>query len=260
VLHGAEHVGADAVNGIASFGNAMADNPGDVGGMLGGTLLMGAGAIGDAGGAVLDATGIGAVAGVPANALSTAAVLSGGSLAMASAGDLARHAAGDDRVEPVQTGDGSAPQDPRLTPGTQEYKDFIKELAKDPAHGGEISDKSIREAVVGAQAEADGDIPGPLTRAPFDENGTDVGEFTDSTGQNWDVKSSPDVQPDYGMNPGQPIKPQTDAKFTGMINEELGKGIKVLLDPHGMTPDRLAHLQELVANNPEWEGKVIWGR
>jgi hypothetical protein len=35
---------------------------------------MGVGAVGDAGGAVLDATGVGAIIGVPANVASTAAV------------------------------------------------------------------------------------------------------------------------------------------------------------------------------------------
>jgi hypothetical protein len=141
---------------------------------------------------------------------------------------------------------GSVPQEPRLTPGTPEYDDYISELAKDPAKNGKITGASLREAEVGAQAEAAGDIPGPLTRAQFDEDGKDVGEFTDSAGQNWDVKSSPDVQPRYTKNPGQPIaNPQPDARFTKMINKELDQGVNVLLDPHGMTPERLAHLQEL---------------
>jgi hypothetical protein len=261
--HATEGAGADVINGVASFGNAMIQNPGDTGTMLGGALLMGVSALGDGVGGVLDATGVGAVAGLPINAISTAGVVTGATLMAASGGDLARNAATDDREDPVQTGggDSSTPtQDPRLTPGTPEYDDYINELARDPAHGGEVSAKSAREAVVGAQAEADGDIPGTLTRAQFDEDGNDVGEFTDSTGQNWDVKSSPDVQPDYGSNPGQPIKPQTDTKFTGMINKELQQGTKVLLDPQGMTPARLAHLQELVAGNPAWQGQVVWGR
>lgn len=261
-LHGAENVGADVLNGAASFGNAMINHPGDTGTMLGGALLMGVGALGDAGGAVLDASGVGAVIGIPANVVSTGAIVSGATMMAASGGDLARHAAGDDSVDPVKTGGdgGSPPQDPRLIPGTPEYDSYTSDLAKDPAQGGNVSDKTMREATVGVQAEADGDIPGPLTRAPFNEAGKDVGEFTDSTGQNWDVKSSPSVQPDYGNNPGQPIKVQTDASFTRMINKELGQGIKVLLDPHAMSAERLAHLQELVAGNPEWEGKVVWGR
>lgn len=262
-LQDAENVGADVLNGVASFGNAMLSHPGDTGTMLGGALLMGVGALGDAGGAVLDATGVGAIAGVPVNALSTAGVVSGATLMAASGGDLARHAAGDDSVDPVKTGGdgGSSPQDPRLTPGTPEYDQYTGELAKDPAHGGKVTGLSKREAAVAAQAEADGDLPGPVTRTPLNAEGGDEGDFTDSTGQKWEVKSSPDVKPDYSKGAGQPIpNPQTDAKFTEMIDTELGKGQKVLLDPHGMTATRLAHLQELVAGNPEWEGQVTWGR
>ncbi|MBO0832789.1 MAG: hypothetical protein J2P29_12555 [Actinobacteria bacterium] len=155
----------------------------------------------------------------------------------------------------------NAQEEPRLKPGTPEYERYIEELATDPAKGNRIKPSSRREAVVGAQAEADGDLPGPLTRAPFDENGKDAGEFIDSTGQHWDVKSSPDITPDYTKRPGMPIPhPQTDAKVTDMINEQLNDNINVLLDPHGMSPARLAHIKELVASHPEWRGKVVWGK
>ena len=110
------------------------------------------------------------------------------------------------------------------------------------------------------QAEADGQIPGPLTRTPLDEAGGDQGDFTDSTGQRWEVKSSPDIRPSYRVSAGQPISnPQTSQTFTDMIDSELAKGQNVLLDPDGMTPGRLTQLQEIVANNPEWQGRVIWG-
>jgi hypothetical protein len=31
-----------------------------------------------------------------------------------------------------------------------------------------------------------------------------------------------------------------------------------MIDESGMTPARKAHLQELVQNNPQWQGKVLW--
>lgn len=151
--------------------------------------------------------------------------------------------------------------DPKLKPGTPEYEQYANELARDPAHAGEVKPKTLREAAVGINAEADGDLPGPLTRTPFSADGRDQGEFTDAAGRRWDVKSSPDVQPDYGRNPGQPLRRyQSDADFTDMVNHELEQGTNVLLDPHGMTPGRLSHLRGLVADHPEWGGKVIWGR
>jgi len=107
-LHGAEDIGADALNGLASMGNAMASHPGAVGTLLGGALLTAAGAAGDAGGTVLIATGLGAPVGIPLDAVSTAAVGTGVTLMAASGGDLVSHAAGDDREDPVQRGTGSS--------------------------------------------------------------------------------------------------------------------------------------------------------
>jgi hypothetical protein len=44
-----------------------------------------------------------------------------------------------------------------------------------------------------------------------------------------------------------------------MVNDSLGTGESVMLDPDGMSPTRLAELQQVVANHPEWLGKVLWG-
>jgi hypothetical protein len=157
-------------------------------------------------------------------------------------------------------GDASPSPDPQYTPGTPEYEARIGELSEDPAHGGASSAKSVREAQVGLQLEADGQV-GPIVRAPLDAAGGDQGEFIDSgTGQRWDVKSSPDVIPSYGQGAGTPIRsPQTVGQFTRMINDSLGTGENVMLDPDGMSPGRLAQLQQVVAENPEWLGKVLWG-
>lgn len=183
--------------------------------------------------------------------------------------DAAREARGENPAPEPGNGGGQNPvsrminaqDDPRLKPGTPEYERYIEELAKDPAKNGKISGASRREAVVGAQAEADGDLPGPLTRAPLNDEGKDQGEFVDATGQHWDVKSSPDITPDYTKRPGLPIRePQTDSDINDMVNGQLDDNTNVLLDPHGMSPARLAHVKELVASHPEWRGKVIWGR
>jgi hypothetical protein len=51
------------------------------------------------------------------------------------------------------------------TPGTEEYQRRVDELAKDPAHGGKITDKSRREAEVALGMEHNGQLAGPVTRA-----------------------------------------------------------------------------------------------
>ena len=50
--------------------------------------------------------------------------------------------------------------------GSPEWLKRQTELAKDPAHGGVVDDKRLREAEVGLILEARGDLPGPITRAP----------------------------------------------------------------------------------------------
>jgi hypothetical protein len=264
--HDLKVAGEDAVDALASIGNSVVQNPLADLGVVGGTALAGLSAGGEALGVGLDLTGVGAVVGVPVNVLSAAGMALGGSLAMASAADLGSQAAGDDRVEPFDASGGSgepaSTPDPKLTPGTPEYDQYIEDLSKDPAKGGAVNAKSIREAQVAVQAEADGLIDGPLTRPPLDANGVDQGDFTDvSRGQNWDVKGSPDLRPSTMPGAGTPISnPQTAQEFADMINKELGKGENVLLDPDGMSPGRLAQLQQVVENNPSWQGRVVWGQ
>jgi hypothetical protein len=146
-------------------------------------------------------------------------------------------------------------------PGSPEYQARLNELAEDPARGGRISGKSLQEASIGLKAEANEDIPGPIKRASLSPSGVDQGEFIDADGQRWDVKSSPDVLPSYTPTPGVPIRnPQSTHEFIDMIDEELGKGEYVLLDPDGMTPGRLAQLEAITDASSSWQGKVIWVR
>ncbi|WP_067864229.1 hypothetical protein [Nocardia shimofusensis] len=154
----------------------------------------------------------------------------------------------------------SGPANSSNTPGTTEYQKRVEELAQDPAKNGKVNGQSRREAEVGLAHENAGRV-GPLERAPLGSDGEDQGEFVDSsTGQRWDVKSSPDTIPDYREKgvPGTPIPAQTDEKFVQMIEDSLADGENVMIDESGMTPARKAHLQQLVANHPEWQGKVLW--
>jgi len=98
-----ENFAGTVVNSFASFGNALINHPGDVVTSMAGAGLMAVGAGGEIGGAALDATGIGAIIGVPANAVSAGAIATGGTMAAAGMGDLMMHASSDDRVNPMRT-------------------------------------------------------------------------------------------------------------------------------------------------------------
>ena len=95
----ARELGSAVGTGLASLGNAVVDHPGDLAALAGGAALVGISAAGEGAGIALDVTGVGAVAGVPVGVLSTAGIVTGGALVVASAEDLAQHAATDDRVE-----------------------------------------------------------------------------------------------------------------------------------------------------------------
>ncbi|WP_200834323.1 putative T7SS-secreted protein [Amycolatopsis alkalitolerans] len=100
--HTLAQAGADVVNGMASFGNAMLNHPLDVLAAAGGAGLTVISAAGEAFGGLLDATGVGAVAGVPLNVVSAAGIATGASITGAAVANMATHAAGDDHVEPIK--------------------------------------------------------------------------------------------------------------------------------------------------------------
>lgn len=104
--HFMEDVGETALSDLASLGNAMAHDAGQVGEVLGGAALVTLGAGGEIGGAALDATGVGALLGVPAGVVSAAAIAGGVGLITAGAGRLAMDAAGADRVNMTSDGGG----------------------------------------------------------------------------------------------------------------------------------------------------------
>ncbi|MDT5011729.1 MAG: hypothetical protein QOH57_3346, partial [Mycobacterium sp.] len=89
----AYNVLADVVNAGASLGNAALHNPLDVAAIAGGALLMDAGAPLFAGGVMADATGVGAIVGVPANVVGGAMVAGGAVLSGGGAIDLSQQAA-----------------------------------------------------------------------------------------------------------------------------------------------------------------------
>ncbi|BBH66684.1 hypothetical protein ACTI_33690 [Actinoplanes sp. OR16] len=102
-------VGAHVVNGVASFGNAMINNPGSVAWAAAGVGLAVISAGGEGTGVALSATGVGAIAGVPLSVVSAAGVVAGAGIVTAAIGDLAVQATGDDRVTPMETrGDSAA--------------------------------------------------------------------------------------------------------------------------------------------------------
>jgi guanyl-specific ribonuclease Sa len=116
------------VNGAASLGNAVVNDPGDTASTILGGLAIGLGATAEGGGTVLDATGVGAVVGVPLNAAGATMIAGGVGLTAKGAAGLGNYAA-EHPTQIVQssasdaagggsgplTGDSSVPQNVRQT-------------------------------------------------------------------------------------------------------------------------------------------------
>lgn len=112
--------GARVVNGLASFGNAMVHHPGETASLAGGLLLTEVSTLGEGAGLVLDATGVGAIGGVPLNVVSAAGITVGAGMTATAGGLLMQHASSDDAITPVRTG-RSEPIGPTKTDNCKEH-------------------------------------------------------------------------------------------------------------------------------------------
>ncbi|WP_116201537.1 putative T7SS-secreted protein [Amycolatopsis circi] len=144
--------GGHLVNGLASFGNAMINHPGEVAAAAAGIGLTVISSAGEGLGAALDATGIGAVAGVPLNVVSAAGIATGATMAGAAIGSLAAHAAGDDHVSPMQANQSTSGAGAEAEPPFSAPKEITgktdhggKQMAERDGHG--VNDAAAHDAV-----------------------------------------------------------------------------------------------------------------
>jgi hypothetical protein len=107
IAHSVGSFCTETINGLASFANAMGRHPEATAELAAGYALMALGAGGEAIGTALDVTGIGAVAGVPANVVAAGAIATGAGMTASAVGLLAAQAAGDDHVT-LMGGQGSS--------------------------------------------------------------------------------------------------------------------------------------------------------
>lgn len=138
-----------AVNALASFGNSALHHPEMVLGVLGGAALTAVSATGEVVGVGLDATGVGAVAGVPLGGLSTAGIVTGIGMMGVSMAGLASEAAGDDGVEVVDTDNTESVPEATTAEPPKEITGLTKHgeeraMGRD-GHG--VNDDAMKEAV-----------------------------------------------------------------------------------------------------------------
>jgi hypothetical protein len=126
-----------------------------------------------------------------------------------------------------------------------DHRRRIEELAKDPAHDGKISSKSMREAEVGSALEQSGKLKSPIRRDPRPEGG----DFVDADGKVWDVKAFDSRWPPRKGG----FKLDRDMH---KIGEVLKQGECIILDTQYLIPDHVEKLREAIELNG-WSDKIL---
>ncbi len=143
---------AEMGNVAASLGNAALRNPLDGLAVLGGGALAAVGVAGALASVPLDATGVGAVAGVPLGGASVAGIVGGAGVAGAGLVDLATHAATDNRVAPFQVNADSGEPPPPVSVPTGAPREItgLTRHGQERAEGRDghgVSDEAMDDAV-----------------------------------------------------------------------------------------------------------------
>lgn len=145
-------MGKEAMNDLASFGNAARNHPLQAGTAAAGALLTAASGAGEVGGAALAATGLGAPAGAALAAISTGGVIAGAGITTAVGATMAREAAGQDRVQVFNTDSGGGETVPGEDPPFQPprditgYRDHAKEQMLGRNGGRGVNDEAAQDA------------------------------------------------------------------------------------------------------------------
>lgn len=103
MANGSLDVLATIGNGVVSVGNAMTEHPDETAALLIGLLTMAGGDAIESSGVALDATGVGAVAGVPLNIIGAGVIGAGATAAGAAGVSIGRHAMTDSSRSPFDT-------------------------------------------------------------------------------------------------------------------------------------------------------------
>ncbi|QRN97205.1 LysM peptidoglycan-binding domain-containing protein [Archangium violaceum] len=142
---------------------------------------------------------------------------------------------------------------PKVDPKKQEPESTLAqlrarftELARDPAHNGKISSKTINEAKVGLKLEKSGKLKGPITRDPNPAGA----EFIDADGIKWDVKS---FRSDFPPKKGG-FKLERDLE---KIKSELAEGENVIIDTQKMSPQHVADLKKALSEASLLD-RILW--
>src|SRR5262249_16822759 len=166
----------------------------------------------------------------------------------------------------------SAAQATKVTPERgASPSERLEELARDPDHGGKVTEQTRREAKVVLDLDSQGNPKAPVRR-PVPGDGHS-GDFVDGAGGDWDVKAYKSRQtiidnirakaaakgaPPPRLDPAQPVPGEFDVGTAmNQLRAELRGGERVIIDTEGLSPEDLALLKAAVKHG-NLEGQVIF--
>ena len=114
----------------------------------------------------------------------------------------------------------------------------LRDLSKDPAHGGKTTEGTWAEGEVGLGLEKKGSVQG-LTRSSHPGE-----EFVDRARQGWDVKAF--RSENFNLN-----------EAMANMGKKIRGGINVMMDTRGLSTEQFLQLEEAV-QKAGWAGKVLW--
>ena len=190
IVHTDERIAEDTTSVVASLGNAALHNPGALAQTTAGLILTMLSAGGEAGGVLLDATGVGAIVGVPVNGISAVGITAGLGLTAEGLTTLMRGAAGPDRVNLDRSSGGNGSDGSDGQTSAPKTKQEITQQAADLGYTRRIPPQKAPFNSHGQPVYTDGDdyitpdATGHNTTNGwkiFDRHGTRVGTYT------WDL-------------------------------------------------------------------------
>jgi uncharacterized protein YukE len=220
--HGTENVLGDAGNFFANNASQLTQMLGDTGQVLGGLGLATLGAGGEIGGVALDATGVGAVIGVPANVVSAGAIASGGALALHGALDYGR-AASQLHMSSDSGGGGGGSAGGSIDQSAKTFNDRELKIAEDlKSEGKDVT--AIPESKVPGVRTPDAEVDG----VPTEFKSLDSGAGSNT------------VKNQLGSAQGQAPNAIIDARGSGLSESDAQLGLRRYL---GANPGKMTYIR-----------------
>lgn len=135
--------------------------------------------------------------------------------------------------------------EPNIVASERSQEEFDA-LARDPARGGIINEKTKQERKIGLGAEGAGLVAGPIVRYP-----TGAAEFIDADGQAWDVKG---FRSDFPASAGGFDVEKDVAK----VERELAAGHNVIIDTENLSEADLEALRNEIERRGISDRVVYW--